>query len=158
MSIHGILMSSMASLSAGIDPRHILFWGNYITAPLIFTKWYLYKSHGCSKYLPWPSHWLTFWFGGQSSTVLQDTKKHNSEGGHKDNIGYWVTFNREQSPLAETNTLTVCDKGVSGTPSGLSPAWGTHTDLLKHTCRGSDRERKRAEQHNPCNYTQWIND
>ena len=80
VSIYGILMSSMASLSAGIDPRHSLFWGNYITAPLIFTIWYLYKSHGCSKYLPWPFHWLTFWFGGQSSTVLQDIKKHNSEG------------------------------------------------------------------------------
>lgn len=47
--------------------------------------------------------------------------------------------------MQQTNTLTVCGAEVSETPSGLSPEWGTHTDLLKHTCTGSDREREREE-------------
>lgn len=52
----------------------------------------------------------------------------------------------EQSPCAGTNTLTVCGAEVSGTPLGLSPVWETHTDLLKHTCTGSDREREREKK------------
>lgn len=74
----------------------------------------------------------TFWFGGQSSTVLREThrnrrvnRNHTSQCTHK-----------------HTKALTVCGAEVSETPSGLFPAWGTRTDPLKHICTVSDKQRK----------------
>lgn len=70
-----------------------------------------------------------------STAVRRDAGRHGKIKTH--------THSDRQSYLIQrTNTLTVCDAEVSGTPSGLSPAWGTHTDLLKHTCTGSVRERR----------------
>ena len=47
--------------------------------------------------------------------------------------------------MQRQNTLTACDTAVSGTPLGLCPAWGTHTDLLKHTCTGSDKDNTESQ-------------
>lgn len=75
---------------------------------------------------------LTFWFGGQSSTVLQEAGKKNIQ---------LVHHLKSMSLCLDTNTLTVYDAGVSETLSGPFPAWGTHTDLLKHTCTRSGRQK-----------------
>lgn len=89
--------------------------------------------------------WQTFWFGGQSSTVLQETHRNRR-----------VNRNRTSDCKHEhTKALTVCGAEVSETPSGLFPAWGTRTDPLKHICIVSDKQRKQERwkkcswQHGP---------
>lgn len=82
--------------------------------------------------------WQTFWFGGQSSTVLQESNT-QKQAGH-------TRFHRRHASDCKhehTKALTVCGAEVSETPSGLFPAWGTRIDPLKHICTVSDKQRKR---------------
>lgn len=70
-------------------------------------------------------------------TVIHSARRHSNR-----EVRVAVQSDPGQS-CAKMNQLTVADAEVSGTPSDLSPVWGTRTGPLKHTCKGSDEKMKR---------------